>query len=275
MAAIEHDVHLHLFRERDHAFDLNRPLGRQHHTLARQHAFERPVVSGPRQSLRILFVNRLRQLVMLGIEIDLAHIGDRTHERSRISAATAAEAAVRKRNHLPDRGHDHHVARAVARQTDDATLPRKDIARWERYRGCVAAVACRLDVAVRGENLIRRFVVRDVRRPVFRSARGGRGNRHRRCCNRRRYDRGLRSSATTPARGSHRRSRGVGQAPVTQRVHEAGINRQPFALDHPRIGRRGDVFAYRFDESVANHDRTVFDDGAGNADNARVAQYIG
>ena len=115
-----------------------------------EHAFERAVVLGALHAARILGVGVLDQLVVVGIQIDLADIGD---------VCPSASWGIRRRSrrrapsemYWPTGELEHHFAGLLRRdQIDDRALAGEDAARGEGDGGGEAGAARRFDAAVGG-----------------------------------------------------------------------------------------------------------------------------
>ena len=225
--------------------------------------------SGRCHAARILGIRVFDQLVVVGVEIDLANIGDGSHQRAGESAAAsepaaAAHARCTGRAKAP-RSYRWPSRRRAGRSSDPcpAKIPRVGNA------ATVVKPALRtgFDAPVVGLQFIGRHdptggLPGDLpdRRRAASTRRGG--------CRRRR---GLAAAAASSCAGCG----GARNPDRAQRVDQARINRQPFAFHHPGVGGHRHVLSDRFNQSVAHDHRTLIDDGAADRDNFRVADRHG
>ena len=235
------------------------------------HAFERAVVLRTLHAARVFGVCVLHQLVVGRIEVDLANVGDRSHQRAGKSAAHAEPAAAAHRDVLSERRHHDHIAGLlVGEQVDERPLSREDAARRECGHRSEAGAAHRFDAAVAGLQLVGGHDPTGGGGAILRAARRCRGSR--RCGGR--CSGGL-AAAAAPAGGGGGSRSGARNPDRAQCIDQARIDRHPFALHHPGVGGHRYIFSNRFDQSVTQDHRPLTDDGAADRDNPGVVNRDG
>ena len=221
----------------------------------------------------MLLVDRLAELVAVGVEVELADVRDGAHE----GVGVAAEAGGAEGDVLADGIGEDHVTGAFPGEVDDGTLPREDAAGGEGDGGGETTVAIGFDGAVVGKELVGGFDPGGGGGAVFGASGlglwllgdGGRGGGG---------DDDAAASTTAAASTACGRScgcGGVGEAPVAEAVDEAGVDGETFAVDDPPVFRGGEVGSDGFDEAVTDNDGAVFEVGTGDGDDAGVLEDPG
>ncbi len=254
MAPVKNSGSFQIRGETHHAFDFNGARGRQEHARRFQYAFERAIIGRTRQAGGALLVHLFGGSIVLGIEIDLANIGDDAHQRTGKAGESGGRGECQVLGH---RRCHHHLAGTCTAEVDDRALTGEYALGGEGDGGGESGAAGGLDALIGDIDQVGGPYPAMVGRPVFGAA------RDRRC-------RTLRRGGRLRAGPAWRRRLRFGDAPGAERVDQAGVNGQPFAFDYPGVRRNGEVWTHCFDQAVAHRDRAVRDGQATGRNNAGV-----
>ena len=195
------------------------------------------VVTRPGYAARVLLVDGLGLRAPIRVQPNLAHVGERTHER----AGEAGEIANRLQGNGNGNGRfHHHVAIALAAEIQQCGLPGEHSAFWCRNNTSEPCGAPGIYALLAEAGFTGSAAPGCRSRTIFRAARDGR----------------VRTSFTG-GYGSRR------NADVGKGIDEAGIDDEAFAFDDPSFVGNGGVLADGFDHAARDDDRGIFQAGSG------------
>ena len=253
--AVNQRVDFDGFAQGECALDFLGPGGGNQHRPAAFHRLKNgsqgAVIGGPLQPARCRFIDLPRLPVVLRIEKYLLDVGQDSHQR----AGKAAEAA-RGSHQVDPQGHrrlDHHLVGPLAGQVDQSGLSGESSLVGGGDGGGEARLAPVLQALVPGVELVGGVLPGGGGGAVFRPARDSAPP----------LPLGLLPAFATLAFGRLQAQSGEG-------IDQARIDRQALAVNHPGLGRDGDVGADGFNQPVGDHDGAVFDHFPGHGNQAGV-----